>query len=75
MHRPVNQEYEYERFPMKKVNDNSFEVAISPGKIDVQWDYMYYFEIMDKKGNGIIYPDLNKETPYIFVKINREQEM
>jgi hypothetical protein len=32
---------------------------------------MYFIQIMDNDKNGIIYPDLNKETPYIIVKLLR----
>jgi hypothetical protein len=32
---------------------------------------MYLIEVMDNNGNGRIYPDLNKETPYVFVKLIR----
>jgi hypothetical protein len=32
---------------------------------------MYLIEVMDNNGNGRIYPDLNKETPYRFVKLIR----
>ena len=35
------------------------------------WDFWYFFEVMDKKGNGKIYPDLEKETPYIVVRLER----
>ena len=32
---------------------------------------MYLSELMDNRGNGKIYPDLEKETPYIVVKLRR----
>jgi len=32
---------------------------------------MYYFEVMDNAGNGKVYPDFEKETPYIVVKLQR----
>jgi hypothetical protein len=32
---------------------------------------MYFIEAMSKNGNGTIYPDLNKETPYVIVKLQR----
>jgi hypothetical protein len=28
------------------------------------------FQVMDNKGNGKIYPDLAKETPYVVVKVD-----
>jgi hypothetical protein len=30
---------------------------------------MYLFEVMDNAGNGKIYPDMAKETPYIVVNV------
>jgi hypothetical protein len=32
---------------------------------------MYFIEAMDKGGNGKIHPDLDKETPYVIVKLLR----
>jgi len=32
---------------------------------------MYFFEVMDNKGNGKIYPDLEEEVPYVVVKLWR----
>ncbi len=32
---------------------------------------MYLIEVMDNNDNGKIYPDLNKETPHIVVKLIR----
>jgi hypothetical protein len=43
-----------------------------PGKdIITKYDFMYLFEVMDNKGNGKIYPDLETEAPYIVVKLQR----
>jgi len=38
--------------------------------IDPHFDLMYMFQVMDNKGNGKIYPDLAKETPYVVVKVD-----
>jgi hypothetical protein len=35
------------------------------------YDFMYFIEVMDTSGNGGIFPDLNKEAPYIVVRIER----
>jgi hypothetical protein len=35
------------------------------------WDLMYFLEVMDRDGNGCIHPDLNQETPYVFVRLQR----
>jgi hypothetical protein len=36
-----------------------------------KWDLMYLIEVMDNNGNGRIYPDLNRETPYIVINLVR----
>jgi len=37
-----------------------------------KYDVMYFIEATDKKGNGRMYPDMEKETPYIIVSIERQ---
>jgi hypothetical protein len=32
---------------------------------------MYFIEAMDRQGNGRIHPDLNRETPYVVVRLAR----
>lgn len=39
--------------------------------ITPQWDLMYYVEVMDDQGNGRMYPDLEVETPYVIVPLER----
>lgn len=71
-HRSVNQEFDYQTLEMtQNGEEDTFQATVPAGEIDPTWDYMYYFEIMDNDGNGTIYPDLNKEAPYIFVTLNR----
>jgi hypothetical protein len=36
------------------------------------YDVMYFIEATDKKGNGRMYPDMEKETPYIIVSLQRQ---
>ena len=48
---------------------NEFKAIIPGDQIKSKWDLMYLLEIMDKNKNSIIYPDLNKQTPYIVVKV------
>ena len=46
--------------------------ATIPGiEVDPRFDLMYFFETMDNAGNGKIYPDLERETPYVVVKVTR----
>ena len=43
-----------------------------PGEdIAAKWELQYFFEVMDTNGNSKIYPDLEKERPYIVVKLQR----
>lgn len=39
--------------------------------IDPRFDLMYFVETMDRAGNGRIYPDLERQTPYIIVPVRR----
>lgn len=71
-YRNVNQELDYQTLPMVPTGEKDTYQAIVPtGQINPKWDFMYFVEMMDNKGNGRIYPDLNKETPYFFVKLIR----
>jgi hypothetical protein len=46
--------------------------AVIPGNFIVpKWDLMYFLEAVDTKGNGRMYPDLEKEMPYIFAAMDR----
>jgi len=46
--------------------------AVVPGEdVISRWDFMCLIEVMDNKGNGKIYLDLEKETPYVMVKLRR----
>ncbi|HZJ37042.1 MAG TPA: hypothetical protein VFD29_10505, partial [Gillisia sp.] len=71
-YRSVNQDKEYQTMPMQATGEkNSYRAVVPADEIDPKWDFMYLIEVMDNNGNGSIYPDLNKETPYIFVKLIR----
>ncbi len=57
---------------MVKTNKQDVYEAVVPGKdVEAKRDFMYLIEVMDKNGNGKIYPDLEHETPYIVVKLIR----
>ncbi len=71
-YRNVNQEQEYQMLPMLSSGEKDvYQVVVPADKINPKWDFMYLIEIMDNKGNGTIYPDLNKNTPYVVVNLNR----
>jgi hypothetical protein len=84
-YRAVNQDLSYQTMPMLPVTEpgngipgnadtSEYQATIPPGQVDPRWDLMYYIELMDNKGNGRIYPDLNKETPYKIVHLIRRPE-
>jgi hypothetical protein len=52
--------------------DNEYAATVPGEEIDAHFDFMYLFEVMDNAGNGKIYPDLAKETPYIVVNVESE---
>ena len=71
-HRNLNQYQDYQTLKMLPTkNKNEYEAVIPAAHINTKWDLMYFIEIMGNNGNGIIYPDLHKETPYVVVKLMR----
>jgi hypothetical protein len=50
---------------------NEYEAVVPGEQIGSKWDFMYFFEVMDGVGNGRIHPDLDRETPYVVVKLER----
>ena len=71
-YRSVNQHQDYRTLPMLPTGEKAeWSAVIPPENIPPTWDLMYYIEAMDNDGNGRMYPDLNKETPYIIVKLQR----
>ncbi len=71
-YRSVNQKLEYTALEMKVSNGKDmYEVVIPANEIDAKFDLMYFVEVMDEKGNQMIFPDLKKETPYMIVKQKR----
>ena len=72
LYRNVNQELEYQTLPMLPSGEKDlYKAIVSADQINPKWDFMYLIEVMDNNGKGKIYPDLNKETPYIVVKLIR----
>ena len=72
LYRSVNQDVEYQTLPMQTSGEkDTYLVTVPAEQIDPKWDFMYLIEVMDKNGSGKIYPDFEKETPYIIVKLKR----
>jgi hypothetical protein len=49
---------------------NEFAAEIPGVDLDPRFDFMYFIEAMDGAGNGAIYPDMEKETPYVVVNLH-----
>jgi hypothetical protein len=75
-YRAVNQHQDFRALPLLPTGEkDQYSVEIPAKDIDPKWDFMYFIEAMDNAGNGRIYPDLNKETPYVVIKLDRERWM
>jgi hypothetical protein len=71
-YRSVNQKEDFQTLDMRQTGEkNSFEATVPAEQVNKQWDFMYLIEVMDNNSKGKIYPDLNKETPYIITKLIR----
>ncbi len=70
-YRSVTQHQDYHTLEMLPIGDGNYRAEVPAEDIAAKWDFMYLFEVMDNRGNGKIYPDLEKETPYIVVKLRR----
>jgi dienelactone hydrolase len=51
---------------------DQYQAVIPAEHVLPKWDLMYFIEAIDGRGNGKIYPDLEKEAPYVIVKLQRE---
>jgi hypothetical protein len=71
-YRSVNQHLDYQTLPMLPTGaQDQFQAVIPAEPSASTWDLMYFIEAMDQQGNGTIHPDLNKETPYVIVNLQR----
>jgi hypothetical protein len=71
-YRSVNQHQDFRTLPMLPTGEkNLYEAVIPADEIVPTWDLMYFIEAMDQDGNGRIHPDLDTETPYVVVKLQR----
>jgi hypothetical protein len=71
-YRSVNQFKDYQSLEMKPMGvENEYQAVIPGEHVAAGWDFAYLIETMDHKGNGKIYPDLEKETPYVIVRLRQ----
>jgi hypothetical protein len=48
-----------------------YRAHIPAAFIDSKWDLMYFIEVVDKNGSGRMFPDLERQTPYVVVAVKR----
>jgi hypothetical protein len=71
-YRHVNQKEDFQTAEMTLDSRAGLYAGSIPASfVDPQWDLMYFIEIVDRQGNGRIYPDLEVETPYIVLGVKR----
>ena len=71
-YRSANQHQDYRTLSMLPTGaKDQYRAVIPAADIVPTWDLMYFIEAMDNRGHGQIHPDLNKETPYVAVKLLR----
>ena len=71
-YRSVDQYQDYFHLELQPTSHPGEFAAEIPGEhILAEWDFAYYFEIVDNQGNGWIRPDEAIETPYIVIKLDR----
>ena len=71
-YRSVTQFEDYKTDQMVEKNkEGLYETVVGGKDIPAKYDFMYLIEVMDNNGNGKIYPDLEKEAPYVVVKLKR----
>jgi hypothetical protein len=70
-YRPTRQAMQYLVETMTQTGSGTYSATI-PGEVFTkEFDLIYFFEAVDRFGNGIFYPDQDKEDPHIVVKIRR----
>ena len=71
-YRSVNQHLDYQTLPMLPTGEpDRYQAVVPAGQVAATWDFQYLIEVMDNAGNGKIYPDMEKETPYVVVRLER----
>lgn len=71
-YRHVTQYEDYQTAEMTfDASTRSYKGRIPASFIDPKWDLMYFVEVIDRAGRGRMYPDLEKDTPYVVVSVQR----
>lgn len=71
-YRGVNQHLDYKTLAMAPTGrPNEYQATVPAEDVNPRWDFMYFLEVMDRRGNGRIHPDLYREQPYVVVRLQR----
>lgn len=71
-YRHMTQFEDYQTAEMRPGREAGVYTALIPAAfIDPKWDLMYFVEVVDRAGNGRMYPDFERETPYVVVAVRR----
>jgi len=71
-YRHVTQFEDYQTAEMSlEAKTGLYTAAIPAAFIDPKWDLMYFVEVVGKNGGGRMYPDLEREMPYVIVPVKR----
>jgi hypothetical protein len=71
-YRRVTQYEDYQTAEMTLDAKTGNYTARIPAAFDEpKWDLMYFIEVVDKKGDGRMFPDLEVETPYVVIEGRR----
>lgn len=68
-YRHMAQVEDYTVTDMKPDANGLYTGVIPPDFIDPHWSLMFFVEAVDKAGNGRLYPDLEKDKPYVIVPV------
>jgi len=70
-YRQTRQAMQYSVVNMSADGAGNFSAVVPGFMLTKEFDFMYYFEAIDKAGNGIFYPNPDTEDPHLIVKIKR----
>ncbi len=70
-YRLVRQFDDYATLEMKPDDTGAYAATVPAGFLTAAWDFMYFIETIDRHGNGVNWPDLARELPYVIVKVAR----
>ena len=72
-YRPVTQFEDYTIADLQPTGEpGEYAVALPGAAIAGTRDFMYFLEVIDRAGNGALWPDLAQETPYVIVDVARD---